>query len=139
MSAFTGCDSVRASQADCRHTFLESFLLRAFRRPATPDEVPHFDTVLAGGEAKGGQGFAGGVRAVIEEVLQSPKFLYRIEVGEPSAERPGWAHLTPYELASRLSFFLWLSSPDDALLEAARQGTRHQRRRCHPSETTALR
>ena len=122
VSAFTGCDSVRASQADCRHTFLETFLRRAFRRPATPDEVSYFETVLAGGAARGAQGFASGVRAVIEEVLQSPKFLYRIEVGEPSAERPGWAHLTPYELASRLSFFLWLSSPDDALLEAARQG-----------------
>ncbi len=55
-------------------------------------------------------------------MLQSPHFLYRVEVGEPIDGEPGWRRLTSYEMASRLSFLFWNSIPDEALLDAAERG-----------------
>ena len=69
-------------------------------------------------------------------MLQSPSFVYRVELGEPDPTRPGWSRLRSHELASRLSFVLWGRIPDDALLDAAERGTletheglRHEARR----------
>jgi hypothetical protein len=106
-------------QDECLESVLGPFLTRVFRRPLTADDRSEFGAVFSEGQRIGGD-FANGVRAVIEVALQSPEFLYRVELGEPDGERgPGWARPTAYETASRLSYLLWGSTPDDELLGAA--------------------
>jgi hypothetical protein len=101
----------------CAQTFIEDFVGRAYRRPLSTEEVQRYLTVFRDGAR--GATFAAGIEWVVGAVLQAPHFLYRPEVdGDPSRARP----LTPNELASRLSFFLWQSIPDRALLDAARDG-----------------
>jgi hypothetical protein len=117
LSELLGCDPADADA--CRGAFLEGFLARAFRRPASGGELDEFEQVFFNGEELG-EGFTSGVRAVIEVALQSPEFLYRIEYGEPAEERgAGWARPTPYETASRLSYTYLGAPPDAPLLEAA--------------------
>ena len=127
LGEFVGCDPAVDGEASCRQTFVREFVGRAFRRPATASDVADFEAVFDKGRELGGD-FASGVRAVVEVVEQSPEFLYRVELGEPVGDhasegrRAGWARPTPYEMATRLSYFLWGSPPDAALLEAAAQG-----------------
>jgi hypothetical protein len=117
LSALLGCDPADAET--CRGAFLASFLARAFRRPATSDELDDFEQVFFAGETLGGD-FASGVRAVLEVALQSPEFLYRVEFGEAAEDRDGgWARPTSYEMASRLSYAYSGAPPDAELLEAA--------------------
>jgi hypothetical protein len=117
LSEVLGCDPADADA--CRDEFLQSFLSRAFRRPATAGERDEFEQVFLDGEMLG-ERFTSGVRAVIEVALQSPEFLYRIEHGEPAEDRDaGWARPTPYETASRLSYTYLGAPPDGPLLEAA--------------------
>ena len=87
---------------------LEAFLRRAFRRPATPIEVAARVELARHGP-----------RAVLSSVLLSPHFLYRIEEDRDSEEP--W-RVSDYELATRLSYFLWASAPDEALLDRAAAG-----------------
>jgi len=103
-----GCDAT--AEATCLPKLLEGFGRRAFRRPLTPDEAARLTATFTELRAEDDLGTA--LRGVIALVLQSPQFLYRFE-SDP---------LTPYELASRLSYFLWGSAPDDALLDAAANG-----------------
>jgi hypothetical protein len=117
LSELLGCDP--ADGDACRDTFLPDFLARAFRRPATADELDEFEQVFLTGEMLG-EDFTSGVRAVIEVALQSPEFLYRVEFGEPAADRDaGWAQPTAYEMASRLSYTYVGAPPDAQLLDAA--------------------
>ncbi len=114
-----GCDvSIQGEQA-CRTAVLGPFLSRVLRRPLDEEDATDFASVQAEGERLGGD-FASGVRAVIEVALQSPDFLYRIEMGVPDDDRgPSWARPSSYEMATRLSYLLWGSTPDDGLLAAA--------------------
>src|SRR5690606_15717798 len=66
--------------------------------------------------------FATGLRYELMALLQSPSFLYLVEIGEPDPEHPGRRLLAPHELASRMSFFLQGRTPDEALLDAAAAG-----------------
>jgi hypothetical protein len=117
LSDLLGCDPADADA--CRGAFLQSFLGRAFRRPATAGELDEFEQIFFEGEILG-QSFTSGVRAVVEVALQSPEFLYRIEHGDPAEDRDAlWAQLTSYETASRLSYTFLGAPPDAALLEAA--------------------
>jgi len=101
----------------CARTFIERFVGRAYRRPLTAAEV---DTYLAlFREGSSGASFSTGIEWVVGTALQAPNFLYRPEVDGDLSRPQG---LSPNELASRLSFFLWQSIPDDALLAAARDG-----------------
>jgi hypothetical protein len=98
--------------------FIAAFGRRAFRRPLTPAEVTSYGAIYDQGTMLTGSGtaFAKGAALVIRAMLQSPYFLYRSElaaVGSP---------LTGYELASKLSFWLRNTTPDDALLDAAGTG-----------------
>ncbi len=100
-------------------TFVRTFGRRAFRRPLADDEVARYVALFdTAGELFGvAPGFEVGVRLVVQTMLQSPHFLYRIErsttvVGDVIA-------LDSHEVASRLSYFLWRSMPDDALFAAA--------------------
>ena len=90
---------------------------RAYRRPATDADVQRLLPFYTAGRAEGG--FDRGIQRALERVLVSPQFLFRIEQ-EPANVAPGTAYrVSDLELASRLSFFLWSSIPDDELLDAA--------------------
>ena len=117
-SEFTGCDAAVEGEEDCRDRFIGEFVERAFRRPPTASEIEQFASTFDDAAADGD--FALGVRAVIQVALQSPEFLYLPEFGVGAPERAkGWARRAPYEMASRLSYFLWGSPPDAELLRAA--------------------
>jgi hypothetical protein len=94
---------------------------RAFRRPATDDEVERL-TRLVLAVTKGGDSFERGIQVAVEAVLVSPHFLFRIEI-DPEPLNPQAIHaINEYELATRLSYFLWSSMPDDELLRLAHEG-----------------
>ena len=99
---------------------LERFLLRAYRRPPTKEELSQAmkrfgETLLPN---SGVNGFVSAVKQVIQATLISPKFLLRIEQGKEGADP--W-RISDFELASRLSYFLWATMPDDELFELAFQ------------------
>jgi len=104
--------------------FIASFGMRAYRRPLTPDESDLYLALFAQGpQLVGGDAMKAGVRLVIEAMLQSPHFLYRVESSDkidPEVKRKAW--LSGYEVATRLSYALWDSMPSDALFEAAKAG-----------------
>lgn len=101
----------------CARTFIEDFVGRAYRRALTTEEVDRYLTVFRTGAM--GATFATGIEWVVGTALQAPNFLYRPEVEGDLTQTQA---LAPYELASRLSFLLWQSIPDQALLDAARTG-----------------
>jgi mono/diheme cytochrome c family protein len=109
--------SAAASETECATRILSILAQRAYRRPATTEDV---QTLLGFYErTKRDDGFDAGIRAAIERVLVSPDFLFRIEV-DPGSAAPGSPYrLSDVELATRLSFFLWSSIPDDELLDLA--------------------
>jgi hypothetical protein len=115
------CAPEASSEADCGAQFLDAFGTRVFRRPLTSDEKTTYTTFFEG-ELAAGSGFHGAVQLTIEVLLQAPQFLYRLEFGEPDPIAPGLAQLTPYEIATRMSYLLWGSGPDAALLESAKAG-----------------
>jgi hypothetical protein len=104
----------------CAVAFIRDFGKRAFRRPLTDAEVEQFTSLWRAG-AKA-QHFDEGVEMVLQAMLQSPHFLYRVEHGEPGGpvnlRRP-----TSWEMASRLSYLMWSSMPDEELFAAAEAGT----------------
>jgi hypothetical protein len=114
-----GCD---AQQSACAEAFVASFGRRAFRRPLSDDERTRYVELLRSATQMTGDGWLG-LRVVSSAFLQSPSFLYRAELGAPDPAAPTRRLLDAYELASRLSFFLWNTTPDDALLDAAAAGT----------------
>jgi hypothetical protein len=96
---------------------LKRFLRRAFRRPPSAEELQRsiklVDTAVAGGEK-----WEAGIQLAMQAALCSPKFLFRVETDDASAS-PEIKPLDEYQLASRLSYFLWSSMPDDTLLDLA--------------------
>jgi mono/diheme cytochrome c family protein len=106
-----------AEETACANKIVENLARRAFRRPVTADDVKPLMAFYAQGHAAGG--FEAGVRDALSAVLASPHFLYRAERGEGST---GVRTLSDLELASRLSFFLWSSLPDEPLLKVATEG-----------------
>lgn len=113
----------RATERGCARQFVESFGRRAFRRPLSEPEVDAYSALHASAAElyPSGGAFENSVHLVVQAMLQSPDFLYRIELAEDT-EGHGVAALTDYEIASRLSFSLWNRMPDDALFEAAARG-----------------
>ncbi|HEX8203613.1 MAG TPA: DUF1592 domain-containing protein [Isosphaeraceae bacterium] len=113
------------NHADCARKILERFASRAFRRPASAEEVERLTRFVALAEGDG-EPFERGIQLAVQAVLVSPQFLFRVELdpagGSPGATRP----LDDYELASRLSYFLWSSMPDEELFELARKGQLHE-------------
>ncbi|HET9959726.1 MAG TPA: DUF1592 domain-containing protein [Polyangiaceae bacterium] len=98
--------------------FIRTFGRRTFRRPLTQAEEQRYQTLFAAGPSVVGSGnaFADGVRLVLESMLQSPKFVYRSELGNDGAPLGG------FEMASKLSFLIRNTTPDDTLLDAAASG-----------------
>jgi hypothetical protein len=127
LTATLGCDPEVDGEAACRTALIDALLPRIFRQPLSAEDVEEFERLFDVGRAAGGDTFGSGVRMVLEVALQSPEFLYRAELGEPldlpsSDPRSGWGRPTPFEMASRLSFLLWGSTPDPALLSQAAAG-----------------
>ncbi|MES2693107.1 MAG: DUF1592 domain-containing protein, partial [Verrucomicrobiota bacterium] len=111
-----------ASDYETRARQILSPLLRlAYRRPITDDDLRRPLQFFRDGSAEGA-GFEAGIENALSAILVSPQFLFRIE-SDPKDAAPGTAYLvSDLELASRLSFFLWSSLPDETLLEAAVRG-----------------
>jgi hypothetical protein len=93
---------------------------RAYRRPVTDADLQPLLTIYDAGRADGG--FIAGIEQGLERILVSPQFLFRIERDPASAAPNSVYRLSDVELASRLSFFLWSSIPDDQLLDLAIKG-----------------
>jgi mono/diheme cytochrome c family protein len=104
----------------CATRIVRSLSRRAFRRPVTEADLqPLLDIYRSGRER---EDFDGGIELALRRILVSPEFLFRIE-RDPASTAPGAAYaLSDLELASRLSFFLWSSIPDDQLLSAGERG-----------------
>ena len=104
----------------CARQVITALARRAYRRPVTAQDVePLLDVYRQG---RGESDFEAGIGLALEAILSSPQFLIRVEQ-QPAGASPGTAYrVSDLELASRLSFFLWRSIPDDALLEAAASG-----------------
>ena len=113
------CNPAGAEDA-CADQFIKTFGKRAFRRPLGPEDIAGLTAVYKPGAAEGG--FASGIELVISTILQSPSFVYRVELGQKQGSIAGAVKLTPYEVASRLSYFIWGTMPDQALFEAADAG-----------------
>ncbi len=107
-------------EAQCAEKILSTLARRAYRRPVTEADIQTLMRFYEDGRRKGG--FERGIQAAMERVLVAPEFLFRIERG-PADASPGTVfRLSDVELASRLSFFLWSSIPDEELLEVAELG-----------------
>ena len=108
----------------CARRIVERLTLRAYRRPSTPSELQRL-MQLARRSMRDGESFEGMIQTVLQAVLVSPQFLFRIERSPSEGADEPARELDDYELAARLSYFLWSSMPDDALLEvAANEGLR---------------
>jgi hypothetical protein len=118
------CRPANAGDEDgCARRILSRLLDRAYRGMSTQADMDRVMVFYAEGRKK--RDFDGGIQTALTRILASPKFVYRVE-RDPAGIAPG----TPYrisdlELASRLSFFLWSSIPDDELLQVAKQGKLH--------------
>jgi hypothetical protein len=109
------------AEGDCAREIISTLVGNAFRRPATDDDLEAVMKFYVAGREEGGH-FESGIEAALQRILADPEFIYRSEI-EPGAISPG----TPYrisdlELASRLSFFLWSSIPDQQLVDLAAAG-----------------
>jgi hypothetical protein len=113
-----GCTPASSQDAACFRTFVRTFGRRAFRRPLEDAEITRY-AALATATATRYQNAYAGTAYVLMAFLQSPHFLYQVEVGAPDPEQPTRRRLTGYELATRMSYFLIGAPPDNALLDAA--------------------
>ena len=104
---------------ECVGDFFHRFGKRLFRRPLTEGEVAEWQSV-ARDTARGS--VDRGLRIAVYGMLQSPQFLYRVEVGEPDPASPKTYRYTNYEMAQRLSFLFWNTAPDEELMAAAERG-----------------
>src|SRR5262249_40779522 len=116
------CRPAAARDEDaCARRIVSTLSRRAYRRPVTARDVDPLMEIYREGRSE--RDFEFGIERAIEALLSSPKFLMRVET-EPAGAKPGGIYpLSDLELASRLSFFLWRSMPDDELLDAATRGS----------------
>ncbi len=113
-----------AEESACADRILTALLRRAYRRNVTADDLRLVRRFYESGRAE--RDFDLGIQRALERVLVSPQFLFRIEQDPAGAASGSVLPISDFELASRLSFFLWSSIPDDELLDAAAAGTLRQ-------------
>ena len=119
------CHPVSAdAEPACAREILATLAQRAYRRPATASDLAELYEFFETGRRGGG--FDTGIQFALERVLVSPDFLFRIEQDPPDAAPGANYRISELELASRLSFFLWSSIPDDELLTLAESGALRQ-------------
>jgi len=121
MAKIVPCVPLAADDAECFRQVIEGVGHQLWRRPLTPAEV----TAIVGIAQAAGNAYASfnlGVEYSLATLLQSPYFLYTIEIGVTDPDHPEWLKLTGPELATRMSLFLVDSTPNAALLDAAEKG-----------------
>ncbi len=111
------CDPTNDSA--CTSTIVQTFAQRAWRRPLTVDETSKLESLLVT-LRQGGESQLDALKLALRAMLSSPKFLYRYRT---VADTNSPELLDPYVLASRLSYFIWSTTPDDKLLDAAANGS----------------
>ena len=104
-------------ERSCHEQVVREFGRRAFRQDPTPEQTQSYLQLFAAEES-----FNAGLHVVVSTMLQSPYLLYRRELGQPDAEVPGQVKLTPYEVASELSYMLTDSPPNESLMRRAAEG-----------------
>ena len=117
LDALAGCSGAEQNAA-CADRFIQSFGRRVFRRPLGTEEAARYRGLFDAGQARG---FGEGIRVVLQTLLQSSNFVYHLELA-PAQAGVGVSPLSGYEVAARLSFALWNTSPDNELLDAAGAG-----------------
>ena len=115
------CTPSATVDADCAAEIVAGLGRMLWRRPLTDDERARL-VAIAGAAAEALGEFDAGLEYALTALLQSPHFLFRVEVGEADPEPPGGRRFSGWEMASRLSYFLWNTTPDAALLDAAEAG-----------------
>ncbi len=122
------CEPVSDVEPDsaCAATFLRQTGRLLTRRPMGEERVSEL-VELADRAATETGDFYAGLAIALEAILISPEAIFIIDRAEPDPEHPGESRLDAYSIAARLSFFLWNSAPDDALLQAAAGGELHTR------------
>ncbi|HEX4129045.1 MAG TPA: DUF1592 domain-containing protein [Pirellulales bacterium] len=110
-----------SQRLDCARQIVHQFAGRAFRRPPQQDEVDRLARLVTMA-TDAGDSFERGVQLAVQATLISPYFLFRVEKERPADDAQSAYALDDYELASRLSYFLWSSMPDDELFAAASKG-----------------
>src|SRR5581483_152623 len=110
----------RGEETPCARRILSTLVRRAYRQPENEADVQRAMTFYERGRAAGG--FDSGIELALQRILASPKFVFRVE-RDPAGAAPGSVYrISDLELASRLSFFLWSSIPDEELLKLAEEG-----------------
>jgi hypothetical protein len=117
------CVPANAADSACVTRIVTQFGRRAFRRPLSDAEVQRFTGLATTIAGTAGANVSTGVRYALSAILQSPSFLYRVELGVASAADGGRLKYTDFEMASRLASVFWDSVPDDPLLDAAAAGS----------------
>ena len=113
----------------CAERILSTLMRRAYRRPVTDADLEK-PMEFYQGSTRRAEGFEAGIETALSAILVSPEFLFRVEQ-DPAGVAPNTAYrISDLELASRLSFFLWSSIPDDELLDAAERGELQQAGQC---------
>jgi len=119
VATIVACVPALPTDTVCLRDAIASFGRRAWRRPLSATELERYLNIATTVGAETGDGVVG-LRHALWGVLQSPHFLYRVELGAPADD--GRLAFSSYEMASRLAFTLWNTVPDEALLDAAEQG-----------------
>jgi uncharacterized protein DUF1592/uncharacterized protein DUF1588/uncharacterized protein DUF1585/uncharacterized protein DUF1587/uncharacterized protein DUF1595/cytochrome c len=109
-----------AGESACAKKILSTIARRAYRRPVGDDDLKILLAAYQQGRADGG--FESGIERGLQQLLIGPEFLFRVEADPGSSKAEANYRISDLELASRLSFFLWSSVPDDELLDAAVRG-----------------
>ncbi len=121
IQAYLGCAPTGPDDAACHESFIRTFGRMAWRRPLSADELSRYVEVAQAAALESGD-FYVGVENGIATLLQSPYFLYMVDIGEPDPEDPSQRTLTGLEMATRLAFFLNDTTPPAWLLDAAEDG-----------------
>jgi uncharacterized protein DUF1592/uncharacterized protein DUF1588/uncharacterized protein DUF1595/uncharacterized protein DUF1585/uncharacterized protein DUF1587 len=116
VAGLSPCDPTSTGEDECARQLIAGLGKRAYRRPLTTEQSDRLFAVFSAG--RDGWGYDKGVELVVQALLQSPSFLYRVELGGTAAGAHVVA-LDSWEMATRLSYFLWGTMPDDALFAEA--------------------
>lgn len=117
------CEPASASDEACPQSILLRLARAAYRRPVTATETSDLMDLYRQGMSQ--QGFEYGIEMALQGILSGPDFLFRIEEGPPSTATGGIYRISALDLASRLSFFLWSSIPDNELIDLAESNKLH--------------
>jgi hypothetical protein len=112
--------SSSSAEGPCAKQIISTLARRAYRQPVTDADVQRVMTFFEDGRRK--SGFEAGIEAALQRILASPQFVFRVERDSAGVASDRAHYISDVELASRLSFFLWSSIPDDQLLKVASEG-----------------